>query len=171
MSITRTIATLAASVFLAVSVLPARPQDQSNTEDPNVAAITQIVSDYAERVSRHDAHDVGSLFAEDADLVNMRGDTFHGRKDIVAYYATLFAGPLKTASRTNTVNNVRLLSSEIAAVDGVWEMVGTQSADGSRNPMREGHFDYVLTKQNDRWFITVFHECGLPNPSTDPAAK
>ena len=171
MSITRTIAMLAASLFLAISLSTARAQNPSNADDPNVAAVTQIIAGYSERVNRHDAHDVASLFAEDGDFTNMRGDSHHGRKEIEAFYATLFAGPLKDVYRTDTVKSIRILSPEIAAVDGFWEMRGTLAADGSKNPVRDGLFDYVLTKQNGRWFITIFHESDFTMPQANPFAK
>jgi uncharacterized protein (TIGR02246 family) len=171
MSVTRTIAMAGLSLFLAISLSAARALNQSNDSDPNVAAITQIISDYSERLNRHDAHDVASLFAEDGDFTNMRGASHHGRKDIEAFYTTLFAGPLKNVYRTDTVKSIRILSPEIAAVDGFWEMTGTRAADGSDNPPRKGLFDYVVTKQNGRWFITVFHESDFTMPQTTPAAK
>lgn len=171
MSVTRTIATAAVILCLGISVLPARAQNQSNPEDPNVAAITQAISSYSERLNRHDAHDIASLFAEDADFTNMRGVSHHGRKEIEAFYGTLFAGPLKDVYRTDTIKSIRILSPEIAAVDGFWEMRFTRAADGSPNPVRNGLFDYVMTKQNGRWFITVFHESDIVTPQAAPAAK
>ncbi|MGH9681409.1 MAG: YybH family protein [Candidatus Acidiferrales bacterium] len=171
MSLTRTIATLAFSAALAISVLPARSQDQSSAEDPSAVAVKQIVSNYAERVNRHDAHDVVSLFALAADFTDPSGVTIHGRNAIQDYFTSQFAGTLKAASRTSTVYDVRLLSPEIAAVDGVWELVATREANGSMNPLRQGRFDYVLTKQGGRWFITIFHECNLPNLPAESSAK
>jgi uncharacterized protein (TIGR02246 family) len=171
MSITRTIAAVGISLFLSISLSTARAQNQSNAADPDAAAIKQIITDYSERLNRHDAHDVASLFAEDGDFTNMRGASHHGRKDIEAFYTTLFSGPLKNVRRTDTVKSVRLLSPEIAAVDGFWEMTGTRAADGSDNPLRKGLFDYVVTKQNGRWLITIFHESDFVMPQTTPAAR
>jgi uncharacterized protein (TIGR02246 family) len=171
MSITRTIAAAGISLFLSISLSTARAQNPSTAADPDTTAIKQIITDYSERLNRHDAHDVASLFAEDGDFTNMRGASHHGRKDIEAFYTTLFAGPLKNVRRTDTVKSVRLLSPEIAAVDGFWEMTGTRAADGSDNPLRKGLFDYVVTKQNGRWFITIFHESDFVMPRTTPTAR
>jgi uncharacterized protein (TIGR02246 family) len=171
MNVTRTIAVAGVSLFLLISLSPARAQDQSNDNDPNVVAIRHVISDYSERLNRHDAHDVASLFSDDADFTNMRGVSHHGRREIEAFFGTLFAGPLKEVYRTDTVKSIRLLSSEIATVDGFWEMRFTRAADGSPNPVRDGLFDYVMTKQNGRWYITVFHESDIVKPKASPAAK
>lgn len=170
MTTTRTIAMLAASLMLAFAVSTVRARTQSNDEDPNAAAVQRIVNDYSERMNRHDAHDVASLFAEDGDFTNMRGDSEHGRKKIEAFYAKLFDGPLKEVYRSDTVKSIRILSPEVAAVDGMWQMRFTLAASGARGPVRDGLFDYILTKQNGRWFITIFHESEFPPPA-DPAAK
>jgi hypothetical protein len=87
------------------------------------------------------------------------------------FFAMLFAGPLKNVHRTDAVKSVRLLTPEIATVDGFWEMTGTKGADGSDNPLRKGLFDYVVTKQNGRWFITVFHESDFTVPQTNPPGR
>ncbi|MBZ5659321.1 MAG: SgcJ/EcaC family oxidoreductase [Acidobacteriia bacterium] len=171
MNITRTIAMLAVSLIVAFSLVVARARSQSADDDPNAVAVQRIVNDYSERMNRHDAHDVASLFAEDADFTNMRGDSHHGRKEIEAFYAKLFDGPLKEVYRTDTVKSIRILSPEIAAVDGLWQMRFTLAANGTRGPVRDGLFDYVLTKQNGRWFITIFHESEFAPPPADPAAK
>ena len=171
MSTTRTMAVLAASLLLAISFSTARARSQSADEDPNAVAVQRIVNDYSERMNRHDAHDVASLFAEDGDFTNMRGQSEHGRKEIEAFYAKLFDGPLKEVYRTDTVKSIRILSPEIAAVDGFWQMRFTLAASGTRGPVRDGLFYYVLTKQNGRWFITIFHESEFAALAPDPAAK
>ena len=83
----------------------------------------------------------------------------------------LLAGPLKNVHRTDTVKSVRLLTPEIASVDGFWEMTGTKAADGSDNPLRKGLFDYVVTKQNGRWFITIFHESDFVLPQANSTGR
>jgi uncharacterized protein (TIGR02246 family) len=170
MNACRTIAMAGLSLLLAVCVFTARARSQSANEDPNTIAVQRIVNDYSERMNRHDAHDVASLFAEDGDFTNMRGDSQHGRKQIEAFYAKLFDGPLKEVYRTDTVRNIRILSPEIAAVDGLWQMRFTLAVNGAKGPVRDGLFDYILTKQNGRWFITVFHESEFA-ANADPAAK
>ena len=154
----RKMTALGFSLLIVISIFAARARSQSDDKDPNTIAVQRIVNDYSERMNRHDAHDVASMFAEDGDFTNMRGDSQHGRKAIEAFYAKLFDGPLKEIYRTDTVRNIRMLSPEVAAVDGLWQMRFTLAANGTKGPVRDGLFDYILTKQNGRWYITAFHE-------------
>jgi uncharacterized protein (TIGR02246 family) len=171
MNVTRTVPALAVSLLILISLAAGRARGQSADEDPNAVAVQRIVNDYSERMNRHDAHDVASLFAEDGDFTNMRGDSQHGRKAIEAFYGKLFDGPLKEVYRTDTVKSIRILSPEVAAVDGQWQMRFTLAANGVKGPVRDGLFDYILTKQNGRWFITVFHESEFAAAPADLGAK
>jgi uncharacterized protein (TIGR02246 family) len=171
MGITRTIATVAASLFLSISLTTACAQNQSNAADPNATAIKQVIADLSNGFNSHDAHAVAMMFAEDCDFTNMRGASHHGRKELEEFFTMLLAGPLKNVHRTDSVKSVRLLTPEIASVDGFWEMTGTKAADGSDNPLRKGLFDYVVTKQNGRWFITIFHESDFVLPQTNSTGR
>jgi uncharacterized protein (TIGR02246 family) len=137
-------------------------QTQPNTTDADSSAIKQVVAGYSEAFNRHDAHATATLFAEDADFTNLRGTNRHGQKEIEQIFVTLYAGILKDAHRTDTVKNVRFLTPKIAVVDDLWEMTGARAPDGSENPDRKGLFDWVLTKVNGQWRITVFHEVEFP---------
>ena len=158
------------SLVLLLCSLPAA-RAQANASDADSAAIRQLVENYSDGFNRHDAHAVAALFAEDGDFTNMRGSSRHGRKEIEANYAALFAGVLKDAHRVDTVKSVRTLSADIGAVDGFWEMTGTRAADGTENPLRKGLFDFVLTRQNGRWLIAIFHEADIIASPVAPAAK
>jgi hypothetical protein len=50
-------------------------------------------------------------------------------------------------------------------------MTGTKTADGTDNPLRKGLFDYIVTQQNGRWFILVFHESDFVMPAAAPTGK
>ncbi len=159
------------SFFCALPLPAAPPQNSSSAPDTNESGIRQLIADYSDGVNHHDAHAVASLFAEDSDFTNMRGMSHHGRKEIEPFFGTLFSGPLKNVHRTDTVKSIRMLAPDLAAVDGFWEMTGTRTADGTENPLRKGLFDYVVTRQNGRWFILVFHESDIVMPAAAPAGK
>jgi len=133
-----------------------KPRLRSDTE------IKQTVASFIEDFNRHDAHAVAAFFAEDADLTNVRGIVTHGRPAIDDLYVTLFQGRLKSAQRKISVTSIRYLTPAIAAVDGTWEMTDTRADDGSMIPFRHGIVVLVMTKQNDRWIITVYHEPEFP---------
>jgi uncharacterized protein (TIGR02246 family) len=157
-------------LVIAVSLaLPtaSRAQDQAQGTEADSQAIKQVFAEFYESFSRHDAHAAAMTFADDADFTNMGGIHNHGRKEIEDHLARLFAGNLKDARRTDTVKSIRFLTPGIAEVDADTVITGTKAADGSEGPPRKGLMVTTMTKQNGRWYISVFHEVEFP--PTPPA--
>jgi uncharacterized protein (TIGR02246 family) len=140
--------------------LPAQVQGQGTEADSR--EIKQVFAEWYEAFSRHDAHAAAMTFAEDADFTNMRGVHNHGRKEIEAHLAMIFAGNLGSARRTDMVKSIRFVTPAIAEVDADTVISGTKAADGSEVPPRKGLMVTTMTKQNGRWFISVFHEVEFP---------
>lgn len=145
-----------------------RAQNLSSEGDADTAAIKQLVTSYSEAFNRHDAHAIGSLFADDADFTNLRGMSRHGRQEIEPFFGTLFTGILKNAHRTDSVRSLRFLSPEIAAIDTDCVITGSKSPEGADNPPRQGLLELITTKQNGHWSIAVFHEQDLPPAAPKP---
>jgi uncharacterized protein (TIGR02246 family) len=149
-------------VLLFVSASTLRAQQRTQDTEADSRAIKLVFAEWYEAFSRHDAHAAAMTFAEDADFTNMRGAHDHGRKAIEAHLASLFAGNLKLARRTDIVRNIRYLNSNVAEVDADTVINGTLAANGSESPPRSGLMVATMTKQNGRWFISVFHEVEFP---------
>ena len=164
----RAIVTLAIALFF-LGTRPGSPaQDASKTADADSAAIKQTFTDFYESFSKHDAHATAMTFAEDADFTNMRGIHRHGRKEIEQWFASLFNGNLKFSKRTDIVRSIRFFTPQTASVDADTVITGTKTADGSDVPPRKGLMIATMTKQNGRWFISVFHEAEFPvRPAVD----
>ena len=164
MTWTRERATVAVLLFVSFPLAIAWGQMQSNTADVDSAAIKQAVADFSEAFNHHDAHATAASFTEDAELTNLRGISNHGRKEIEEHYASIYAGFLKNAHRTDSVRSIRFVTPEIVLVDTEWEMTGSKAPDGSNIdlPLRKGLLDWVMTKQNSKWLISVFHETEFP---------
>ena len=145
-----------------------RAQEQTPGSEADAKAIKQVFAEFYESFSRHDAHAAAMTFAEDADFTNMRGVHRRGRKEIEAHLAMIFAGALGSARRTDTVKSIRFVTPEIAEVDADTVITGTKAADGSEIPSRKGLMVTTMTKQNGRWYISVFHEVEFP---AAPAAR
>jgi uncharacterized protein (TIGR02246 family) len=163
--------TLAAFLLLSFSVgaAPAQPQSGNAADE---AAIKQLIASNTQAFNQHDAHGVAADYAEDADFTNMRGASQHSRKNIEAFLTPLFAtGALKNANRTLTVRSVRFLAPTIAEVDIDSVLVGTTTPDGKENPPRKGLVNDIVSKQNGKWMITVFHELDYPEAPAPPAGK
>jgi uncharacterized protein (TIGR02246 family) len=163
----RTLVTVAAVTSIACLLLlslprASRAQDQSQGTEADAKAIQQVFAEFYESFSRHDAHGIAMTFAEDADFTNMRGAHQHGRKEIEAHFAMVFAGNLKAARRTDIVKGVRFLTPDLASVDADTVISGTLAADGTEVPPRKGLMITTMTKQKGRWLISVFHEVEFP---------
>jgi uncharacterized protein (TIGR02246 family) len=152
---------LVVALFL-LSVQVSWGQDQSKTTDADSAAIQQVFSDFDENFSGHVAHGTAMTFAEDADFTNMYGLHVRGRKAIEERFTALFTGNLRAAHRIDAVKSVRFLAPGLASVDADTVITGTKAADGSDIPVRKGLMIVVLTKENSRWQISVFHEAEFP---------
>jgi uncharacterized protein (TIGR02246 family) len=161
-SLSRVIGTAAVALVLLAASMCLRAQGQAQGNEADAKSIKQVYAEWYEAFSRHDAHAAAMTFTEDADFTNMRGVHNHGRKEIEAHLATIFAGALGSARRTDTVKNIRFFSPELAEVDADTVISGTKAGDGSEVPPRKGLMVTTMTKQNGRWFISVFHEVEFP---------
>jgi uncharacterized protein (TIGR02246 family) len=99
-------------------------------------------------------------FAEDADFTNVVGMSAHGRTEIERFHAPMFATRFKDTHLTITDSKSRFITSDIAAVD--WEMTGAKGPDGQKIPLRKGLLNFVMTRSNGQWLITVIHNMDLP---------
>ena len=148
----------------AISRVHALPND-----DADSAAINQRISEFTNTFNRHDPHAFATLFAEDVDFTNIPGNFTHGRTDLEEHMTTLFTGFLKGVQRMDSVKRIRFLTPEIASVDADWVLTGMKLTNGSVG-IQKGLLVLIMTKQNDNWFITVFHEPML-SEATTPAKQ
>ncbi len=42
------------------------------------------------------------------------------------------------------------------------EMTGAKGPEGQEIPLRKGLLNFVMTKEGEKWFITVMHNMDLP---------
>jgi uncharacterized protein (TIGR02246 family) len=101
------------------------------------------------------------LFTEDGDFTSVRGGSDHGRPDVEKHYQQVFSTFLKNAHRTDTVRSIRFVSPTIASVDTEFEMTGATSPNSTgttARPPRKGLLTWIVTKQDGRWYISIFHE-------------
>jgi uncharacterized protein (TIGR02246 family) len=155
---TRVRVALAVSFLFSFSAAIAWAQKQSNMADTDSAAIKQSVAAFSEAWNRHDSHAVAMLYVQDGDFSSTQGNSSHGWKELEEHYVSIFGTFLKNAHRTDVVKSVRFLTPAIASVDIDWEVTGAKAPDGSDASVRKGLLNWVMTKQNGQWMITVYHE-------------
>ena len=88
--------------------------------------------------NRHDAHALTEPFAEDADFTNVFGMAVRGRAAIEALHAPLFKTMFTDSHLRVLETRVRMIRSDVAAVDVKWTMTGArparQSVAGAHRP-------------------------------------
>jgi uncharacterized protein (TIGR02246 family) len=136
------------------------PTPSNRAQDEN--GIRQVLASSANAWNRHDAKAFSMVFAEDADFTNVVGMTAHGRAEIERFHAPMFATRFKDTHLTMTDTKIRFLTPDIAAVDAHWEMTGAKGPDGQDIPLRNGLLNFVMTRSNGQWLITVMHNMDLP---------
>src|SRR5271169_2248669 len=148
---------LAVILFVSLSTAVSRAQMPSNIEADS-AAIKQCVAAWEDAWNRHDAHATAMAYVEDGEFSSTTGVPSHGWKELEAHYNEIFTTFLKDAHRTDTVRSIRFLIPEIASVDIDWQMTGARTRDGKDAPNRKGLLNWVVTKHNGQWMITIYHE-------------
>jgi len=131
-----------------------------STHDEDV--IRKVLADFIASWNKHDARAFSMVFAEDADFTNVRGMSAHGRAEVEKFHAPLFATRFKDTHQKITDTKIRFIKPDVAAVDARWEMTGAKNPEGQDIPLRKGLLNFVMTKENDKWFITVMHNMDLP---------
>jgi uncharacterized protein (TIGR02246 family) len=112
-----------------------------------------LTSGFARAWNAHDMKALASLFAEDADFVNVAGMWWKGRSEIQAKHEETHATRFKTTSLAVTSTAVRLPRPDIAVIHTSWELTGELDREGQPAPPRRGVMQMVAAKQADGWRI------------------
>jgi uncharacterized protein (TIGR02246 family) len=165
----RRASTVLAGLMLTTLLLMALRVEAADASDMDKAAIQTLFVDFNNALNNHDAHAAAMLFTEDGDFIGIQGKIVHGRADIEQQMAPLFNGILKTMHRDVTLRGVRFLRPDVATVDSDYVTTGVVGANGVPAPATKGLYDWIVTKQDGRWLIAVWHESNLPAPPATAA--
>ena len=155
------------TIALAALPLTSRGQAKSETDQQSIVA---VIDRFVDAWNRHDAKAFASVFVEDADFTNWRGEGASGRLKIEEFHAPMFATIFKNSHQSYTGIHTRFIRPDIAAVDVHWEMTGATDAQGNPRPDRRGLLSFIMEKNAAQWQIVVMHNLDLTAlaPSTSP---
>jgi len=146
------------ALFAALATLVLGAAAVSRAESPDdEAAVRAHFTSFAEAWVKGDARAVAAGYAEDADIVRPNQPPVTSRAAILAFYAQMFAGPLKGVAKTMKVDRVRLITPDVAVLDGSYTLDRDEPALYAR-----GASVSVLAKRNGRWVTVVSRSYRLP---------
>jgi len=117
--------------------------------------IRKVVVGLQEAWNRHDMKTWASLFAKDADFVNVAGWLWKGRDEIQSKHEQAHAFMFRESTLTMDEPVVRFLATDIALVHVTCSLVGDKNPDGTPRQPRKAILTLVLQRQEGTWLIAA----------------
>ena len=134
--------------------------DHSRDEE----AIKRVVAQYDEIWNRHEFSKIAELHTEDSVDVTVVGQRLTHSE--LANMPPWFRKAFGDSTLHSTVMWMKFLKPDVAAVDVEWDQTGARCPDGSddakQQTYRKGLMSLIMTNQQGRWLITIFHNMDLP---------
>jgi uncharacterized protein (TIGR02246 family) len=119
--------------------------------------------------NRHDMKSFGSLFADDAQFVNVIGLWWHSRAEIQKEHEALHATRMRNSHLVVTESVVQLLGPDVAVLLQRWQLTGDTGIDGVTLPMRRGVMTLVTIQEGGHWQIAAAQNTDIvPLPNLPP---
>jgi uncharacterized protein (TIGR02246 family) len=137
---------------------PGARTEQGTAKQPNPAedAIMQTLTALAEAYNKGDAAALAALWSENGIYVSHHsGETAKGRKEIEKEFAAQFAKGKKNQLQI-TVHSIRLITPEVASVDGSAQVTKPEDATFTST------YTMILVKMQGQWRIDNVRETELP---------
>jgi uncharacterized protein (TIGR02246 family) len=151
------------AITLPLFISCARAQDGKAADEQ---AIRQIETRWEMAWNRHDITAMASLFAPEADAVNLAGEWFKGREAFERSLESLHSGKVKESLWQTQDIDVKFLTPEIAIVHVHFSSHGDRNPDGSQMPPRKGIFTRVEVKRDGHWLILASQATNVVAPAT-----
>src|SRR5271170_6411716 len=156
-------------VTLAFATAAAAPQSDLSP-DP---ALTQLVHQQEAAWNAGDGAAWASVFTDDADFINIRGDVFHGREAIANRHVIIFNGPFKGSHDTTTIRSIVQPVPTIAIIETDNEItqfkVLPPGVAATSPGVLKTRMKFIALKQGYQWhFIAAQNTAILPPPPPHP---
>jgi uncharacterized protein (TIGR02246 family) len=138
------------TTLLAASSATAAPRRAAGGED---ARIRRMAVRFAEAWNKHDMTEMASLFAGNADFVNVGGMHWKGREQIRNEHRRVHEMQMKDSTLTIRAVSVRFLKPDVGLAHIEWELQGDRDPDGTSRPPREGVMSWVVQKHGQNWLV------------------
>jgi len=125
-------------------------------------SVEKVLTDFSNSWNAHDAKLFSEVFAVDADFTNVMGVGRHGAAAIADMHEPLFKTIWAYSTLTITRFKTRFIKPDVVAVDAWWDLTGLKNVEGADRPGRNGLLNFIMTKEKNKWVITVMHNMDLP---------
>lgn len=151
--------TLCVCLFLAAA--PTWAQKLSNdggssVDVENEKAIRKLYEDFVTMWNRHDVASLSAMWTIDGDMLEPDGTPAKGRPNVTKLLMKEHTTVFKSSLLKLTIADVWFVASEVALVDGGYELSGVIAPDGKELAPRTGHITAVLIREDrDKWLIAA----------------
>ncbi|TQM79307.1 uncharacterized protein (TIGR02246 family) [Saccharothrix saharensis] len=123
----------------------------------DTAGVAEAIEVFISGWNDHDLVRHFSVFAEDADFVDVVGRRMRGRAEIFADQSARHAQRFAESSVRTLDLDIRMLREDVALAHYRWEMVGDRGPDGSGTGVRRGIFTFTLCRESGAWLVVAAH--------------
>ncbi|GAX42293.1 hypothetical protein NIES4075_32930 [Tolypothrix sp. NIES-4075] len=127
-----------------------------NNHEQNILEIKAIMQSFADAWNVYDAMQLAELFTEDADFINVAGQWWKGRTELVQGHANAFSNHLKNTQMHFPDTTVKFLKPDLAICHSTWEMSGLTRPDGTSLPTKYGVLS-AIAQQDGQWQLVAVH--------------
>ena len=146
-------------ILLVSSVSTSQVMNSTNQKDEEL--IKKVLTDFTDAWNEHDAKAFAIIFSADADFTNVAGKSARGRNEIEKHHEPGFKTKWANSHQKITQSKTRFIKPDVAAVDAWWELTGIKGTEGQDMPPRKGLLNFIMTKDDGKWLITVMHNMDL----------
>lgn len=136
------------------------------TSDGAEEQITRAIEAFEDGWNRHDLDAGLAFFAEDADFVNVVGQWWRGRVEIVERLGACHAERFRDSTLRITSVSIRFLRFDVAVVHLAWTLTGDRGPDGRGLPLRRGLITLTTSRHKARWSFDAAQNTEQLVPST-----
>ncbi|NUT51177.1 MAG: SgcJ/EcaC family oxidoreductase [Saccharothrix sp.] len=121
------------------------------------AGVVEAIEVFTSAWNDHDMVRHFSVFAEDADFVDVVGRRLRGRSAALADQRARHAQRFAESTVRTLELDVRLVRPDVAVAHYHWEMTGDRGSGDTGPGVRRGIFTFVLSHQDGRWLVVAAH--------------
>jgi uncharacterized protein (TIGR02246 family) len=130
-----------------------------------------VATAFANAWNRHDMNEFASLFASDANFVNVVGVWWKNRSEIEAAHRATHDTMFRDSRLEGEVSSVVELAPGLASVHYTWTLTGAVAPDGSPAGARNGILLLIVQEGQSGWRIKVAQNTDIVPGTIAPAGS